>query len=90
MDPLIFDRKVSAGSGEWGRLKLVTGYKWNSTGQCIRTTSFYFWARMHVGRTAPLSAVIFYPVDKYKEGLYGHRSQIRRHIIGDANLVGNN
>ena len=23
------------------------------------------WARMYVGRIAPLSAIIFYPVDKY-------------------------
>ncbi len=25
------------------------------------------WGRMHVGRIAPLSAVIFYLVDKYKK-----------------------
>ena len=38
MDTFIYDRKVSVGSGEWCRLKLVTGYKWNSAGQCIRAT----------------------------------------------------
>ena len=39
MDTLISDRKVTAGSGEWCRLKLVTGYKWDSARQCIRATS---------------------------------------------------
>ena len=38
-DTLISDMKISAGCGEWGRLILVTGYKWNSAGQCIGGTS---------------------------------------------------
>ena len=41
MDMLISDRKVTAGSGEWCRLKLVKGYKLNSSGQCIRATSIF-------------------------------------------------
>ena len=41
MDMLISDRKITAGSGEWCRLKLVTGYKLNSTGQCIKATSIF-------------------------------------------------
>ena len=36
---LISDRKVSEGSGEWCRLKLVTSYKWDTARQCIRATS---------------------------------------------------
>ena len=39
MDTLISDRKITAGSGEWSKLKLVTGYEWNSAGSCISATS---------------------------------------------------
>ena len=38
MDTLISERNVSAGSGEWCRLKLITGYTWNSAEQYIRAT----------------------------------------------------
>ena len=51
MDTLISDRKVSEGSGEWCRLKLVTSYKWDTTRQCIRATSIsaihQWYARRH-------------------------------------------
>ena len=38
-DTLISDKRVTACSGEWCRLKLVTSYKWDTARQCIRATS---------------------------------------------------
>ena len=33
MDTVISERNVTAGSGEWCILKLVTGYKWDAARQ---------------------------------------------------------